>query len=114
MRQENEREDQGEGVQNSGKTSTDVRGRDMGVGESTGKEIGGRRNENGTMDVRSYEAGQYQKWKHKRDNKSGGNHKESTGKKVEMVWACDAKRGTLRRKECDGNESTGEKEERKT
>ena len=43
-----------------------------------------------------------------------GNHKESTGKKVEVVWACDAKRGTLRSKEGDGNESTGEKEERKT
>ena len=27
---------------------------------------------------------------------------------------CDEKRGTLRRKEGDGNESTGEKEERKT
>ena len=37
MRQENEHEDQGEGVQNSGKTSTDVRGRDMGVEEGTGK-----------------------------------------------------------------------------
>ena len=33
--QENEREDQEEGVQNSGKTSTDVRGRDMGVEEGT-------------------------------------------------------------------------------
>ena len=42
-------------------TSTDVRGRDMGVEEGTGKEIGGRRNENATMDVRSYEAGQDQK-----------------------------------------------------
>ena len=31
-----------------------------------------------------------------------------------MVWACDAKRGTIRRKEGDGNESTGEKEERNT
>ena len=31
-----------------------------------------------------------------------------------MVRACDAKRGTLRRKEGNGNESTGEKEERKT
>ena len=41
VRQENEREDQGEGVQNSGKTSTGVRGRDMGVEEGTGKEIGG-------------------------------------------------------------------------
>ncbi len=30
-------EDQGEGVQDSGKISTDVRGRDMGVEEGTGK-----------------------------------------------------------------------------
>ena len=52
--------------------------------------------------------------KNKRDNESGGNHKESPGKEVEVVWACDEKRGTLRRKECDANESTGEKEERKT
>ena len=29
-----------------------------------------------------------------------------------MVWASDEKRGTLRRKEGDGNESTREKEER--
>ena len=111
---QNEHEDQGEGVQNSGKTSTDVRGRDMGIEEGTGKEIGGRRNENAAMYVQSYEAGQDQKWKNKRDNESGGNHKESTGKKVEVVRACDAKRGTLRRKEGNGNESTGEKEERKT
>ena len=48
-----EREDQGEGIQNSGKTGTGVRGRDMGVEEGTGKETGGRRNENATMDVRS-------------------------------------------------------------
>ena len=39
VRQENIREDQGEGVHNSGKTSTDVRGRDMGVKGGTGKEI---------------------------------------------------------------------------
>ena len=31
-----------------------------------------------------------------------------------MVWACDEKKGTLRRKESDGNEGTREKEERKT
>ena len=31
-----------------------------------------------------------------------GNHKESPGKEVEVVWACDEKRGTLRRKEGDG------------
>ena len=30
-----------------------------------------------------------------------------------MVWACRENRGTLRSKEGDGNESTGEKEERK-
>ena len=48
------------------------------------------------------------------DDESGGNHKESTGKEVEVVWGCDAKIGTLRRKEGDGNERTGEKEERNT
>ena len=37
-----------------------------------------------------------------------------TVKEIEVVWACDQKRGTLRRKEGDGNESTEEKEERKT
>ena len=51
--------------------------------------------------------------KNKRDNESGGNHNESTGKKVDVVWACAAKRGTLRMMEGDGNERTGEKEERK-
>ena len=61
VRQENEREDQWEGVQNSGKASTDVRGRVIGVEEGIGNEIGGRRNENATMDARSYEAGQDQK-----------------------------------------------------
>ena len=61
MRQENEREDQGEGVLNGGKTRTVVRGRDMGVEEGTGKEIGGRRNENATMDVQSYDAEQDKK-----------------------------------------------------
>ena len=44
---------EGEGVQNSGKTSTNVRGRDMDVEEGTVKKIGGRRNEIATMDVRS-------------------------------------------------------------
>ena len=29
------------------------------------------------------------------DNESGGNHKVSSGK--EVVWACDEKRGALRR-----------------
>ena len=45
---------------------------------------------------------------------SGGNRKERTGKDVEVVWACDEKKGALRTKEGDGNESTREKEERKT
>ena len=48
-------------LQNSGKTNSDVRGRDMGVEDGTGKETGGHRNENATMNVRSYEAGQDQK-----------------------------------------------------
>ena len=34
---EHEREDQGEGVQGSGKTDTGVWGRDIGIGEGTGK-----------------------------------------------------------------------------
>ena len=29
----------------------------------------------------------------------GGNHKESPVKEVEVAWACEEKRGTLRRKE---------------
>ena len=41
--------------------------------------------------------------------KVGGNHKESTGKKFEVIWACDEKSGKLRRKEGDGNESIEEK-----
>ena len=41
-----------------------------------------------------------------RDNESGGNHKEITGKEVEVVLACDEKRGTVHRKKGDGNEST--------
>ena len=89
-------------------TGTGVWGRDMCIEEGTGKEIGGRRNENAT-DVRSYEAGQDQKRKNKRDNEGGRNHNEtvkSTGKEVEVVWACDEKRGTLHKKEGGGNEST--------
>ena len=69
---------------------------------------------NDTMDVRSYEARQEKKRNIKRDNESGGNRKESQGKEVQVVMACDEKRGTLRRKEGDGNGSTSEKEERKT
>ena len=51
--------------------------------------------------------------KMKYENESGGNRKESPGKEVEVVWACDEKRGALLRNN-DGNESTREKEERKT
>ena len=35
-----------------------------------------------------------------------GNHKESPGKEVEVVRACNEKRGTHRRKEGDEHEST--------
>ena len=86
MRHEHDREDQGEGVHNSGKTRIDVRA-DIGAlrEEGTGKQIGGRRNENATMDVRNYEARQDKTWKNKRDNESWGNHKESPGRKVRVV-----------------------------
>ena len=40
------------------------------------------------------------------DNESGGNLKESPAKEDEVVWACDDKRGALRRKEGNGNGST--------
>ena len=50
VRQKNGRADQGEkGLQDSGKISTGVRGKDMGSEEGTGKEIGCRRNEKATM-----------------------------------------------------------------
>ena len=39
-----------------------------GIEVNTRKSIGDRRNENATMDVWSYEAGQDKKWKNKRDN----------------------------------------------
>ena len=62
----------------------------------------------------SYEAGQDDKRNNKGDNGSGENRKECPGNEVEVVSACDEKRGTVHRKEGDGNESTREKEERKT
>ena len=82
VRHENEREDQGEGLQDSGKTSTDVRGRDMGVEEGTGKEIGGRRNENATMDMRSYEAGQIRNERISGTTKVGENTKKVQGRRL--------------------------------
>ena len=45
--------------------------------------------------------------------KVGGNLKESPGKEVEVARACDEKTGALLRNKGDGNESTGEKDERK-
>ena len=50
----------------------------------------------------------------KLDNESGRNRKGGPGKEVEVVWACDEKIRELRRKDGDGNESTREKEERRT
>ncbi len=66
------------------------------------------------MDVRSYEVGQDKKLKNTRDIESGGNSKANKGKEVEVVWAFDDKRCTLRRKKGDGNESTWDNEERNT
>ena len=52
----------------------------MGIEEGTGKQIGGRRNENATMDVLSYEVGQFKKLKNTREIESGGNRKANKGK----------------------------------
>ena len=114
VRQENEREEQGEGVHNSGKTSIDVRGRDMGVEEE-------HEHKSETAEIRMprWMCGvkKLDKISNERirgTKKGGGNHKESTGEEAEVAWACDETGGTLRRKEGDGNESTGANEERKT
>ena len=45
------------------------------------------------------------------DNKSGRNHKESPGEEVEVVRACDEKRGALRGKDGYWNGSIREEEE---
>ena len=42
----------------------------------------------------------------------GGSEEKTQEKEVEVVWACGEKRGTLRRKEGDRNESTKENEGR--
>ena len=64
--------------------------------------------------MRRYEADKIRNERIRRTTKVGGNHKEIIGKEVKVVQARGEKRGTLRRKEGVGNESTGEKEERKT
>ena len=97
MRQKNEREDQGEGVEDSGKTGTGVWGRDTVIEEGTGKYIGGRR----SVDARGDE-----KWRNRIDNKVG---EISRNTQVEVSWECDAKRGRLC-KEGDASGSTGEEE----
>ena len=58
-----------------------------------------------TMDVWSYAAGKIRNERIRGTTKvgGGGNHKECPGNEVEVVWTCDKKRGTLCRKEGDGN-----------
>ena len=62
MRQENQRDDQGKVYRTVVRPALIYRGRDMGIEEGPGNEIGSRRNVNATMDVRSYEAGQDKKF----------------------------------------------------
>ena len=86
----------------------------MGIEEGTGKEIGGRKNANTTMDVRSYEAGQDKKINNKRDNGNGGNRRESPGKEVEVVHVMRREEHYVGRRAVEMKVGpTGEKEERK-
>ena len=67
----------------------------MGIEEGIGNEIGGRINENATMGVRRYEAVQDKKLIYRGDSAYGGNQKERSRKEVDVVGACDEKRGAL-------------------
>ena len=66
------------------------------------------------MSVQSYELDKIRNERIRGTTKVEEITHKNTGKKVEVVWACGEKRGTLSMKEGDGNESTREKEERKT
>ena len=110
MRQENEREDQREGVHNGG-PAVMYGAETWALKKAQEKKLGGSQKwecYDGCAALRSWTRSEMKK--NKRDNDSGGNHKESPGKEDEVVWTCDEKRGTLRRKEGDGDESTEEKE----
>ena len=58
VRPKNKFESQGESIQDSCKTSNDVRGRDLGSEESTREEVGCGGNEDVGMDEWSHQAGQ--------------------------------------------------------
>ena len=58
VRPKNKFESQGESIQDSGKTSNDVRCRDLGSEENTREEVGCGGNEDVKMDEWSHQAGQ--------------------------------------------------------
>ena len=58
VRPKNKFESQGESIQDSCKTSNDVRGRDLGSEESTREEVGCDGNEDVKMDEWGHQAGQ--------------------------------------------------------
>ena len=58
VRLKNKFESQGESIQDSCKTSNDVRGRDLGSEEGTREEVGCGGNEDVKMDEWSHQAGQ--------------------------------------------------------
>ena len=86
---------------------TGVRGKYMGIGEGTGNQIGVRRNENATMNVRSYEVGHDKQLKNTRNIESGEIAKQVKEKRLKWY-------GHVMTREVHWNESTREKEERKT
>ena len=68
------------------------------------------------MEVRSYEYEQYTKLKNNRDNENGGGIAKKVHK-MRLRWYGEVmkrEKHYVRRKEGDGNENTGETEERKT
>ena len=71
-------------LEDQGKTTTDVSSSYMYIEESTGNDIGGRRNATATMAVRSYVARQNNKCKTKRESESGGISNKVQGRGMDL------------------------------
>ena len=103
VRQENEREDQGEGIQDSGKTGNGVRGRDICMcalqkAQENKLEVTEMRMLRWVCGVTKLD--KIRNERIRGTNKVGGGiAKKLQEKEAEVVWARDEKRGALRRKD---------------